>query len=352
RPRETGESGLPSIWMTRPSSWKTRCAQPTAQYGQMLSATPSAVAVRGAVARVVADVTALPRPVGSAPRSCRRTGQSRNVRRAIWACYQRRSGRSAAVGALVADPLVMADRLGDDEPQERLGEGRVEAGLVRQLAEMGDLLLLARGIGGRQPVLGLQQTHPLRVGEALGEQVHEGGIDVVDAAALAHQQPPGAFDVLSVVVAGGRVRDRHAERSWRPRRSCASASLPVSISGARPSVTTPSVMTTLTTSSHEGTSNMTSCRDSSRIARRPRAPVSRSIARSAMASRALRSKSSSTPSRANIFSNCFTRALRGSVRIVISASRSRFDTLVITGRRPMNSGISPNLSRSSGRSLP
>jgi pimeloyl-ACP methyl ester carboxylesterase len=31
RPREIGLSGLPSIWMTRSSFTKTRCAQPTAQ---------------------------------------------------------------------------------------------------------------------------------------------------------------------------------------------------------------------------------------------------------------------------------------------------------------------------------
>jgi len=34
RPRLTGESGSPSIWMTLPSLTYTFCPQPTAQYGQ------------------------------------------------------------------------------------------------------------------------------------------------------------------------------------------------------------------------------------------------------------------------------------------------------------------------------
>ena len=46
RPREIGESGSPSIWTTRSSLTKTRCPQPTAQYGQTLRATRSAVLVR------------------------------------------------------------------------------------------------------------------------------------------------------------------------------------------------------------------------------------------------------------------------------------------------------------------
>ncbi len=84
------------------------------------------------------------------------------------------------------------------------------------------------------------------------------------------------------------------------------------------------------------------------MARRPRAPVWRRIAWSAMASSASRSKSSSTPSSSNRRWYCFTRALRGSTRIWSSASRSRLCTEVSTGRRPMNSGIIPNFTRSSG----
>src|SRR5947208_2462887 len=93
---------------------------------------------------------------------------------------------------------------------------------------------------------------------------------------------------------------------------------------------------------------MTDMRTSSMMARRPRAPVWRRMAWSAMASRASRSKSSSTPSSSNRRWYCFTRALRGSTRIWSRASRSRLWTEVMTGRRPMNSGIMPNLTRSSG----
>ena len=53
------------------------------------------------------------------------------------------------------------------------------------------------------------------------------------------------------------------------------------------------------------------------IARRPRAPVPRRIAWSAMASRASSVNSSSTPSSSNIRWYCLTSAFFGSVRIVI-----------------------------------
>ncbi len=68
-----------------------------------------------------------------------------------------------------------------------------------------------------------------------------------------------------------------------------------------------------------------------------------------MASSAPRSNSSSTPSIWNIRWYCFTSAFLGSVRICMSADWSSCDTVVTTGRRPMNSGIRPNLCRSSGR---
>ena len=62
------------------------------------------------------------------------------------------------------------------------------------------------------------------------------------------------------------------------------------------------------------------------IARRPRAPVPRTIARSAMASMASAVNSSSTPSSSKSFWYCLTSALRGSVRIWTSASRSSLST--------------------------
>src|SRR5215213_2280815 len=75
-PRLTGESGLPSIWTTFSSFTYTFCAQPTAQYGQTLFTTRSAVAVRDTVASVALLRAALPRPIGSEPVSCRYTGQA------------------------------------------------------------------------------------------------------------------------------------------------------------------------------------------------------------------------------------------------------------------------------------
>ena len=56
------------------------------------------------------------------------------------------------------------------------------------------------------------------------------------------------------------------------------------------------------------------------IARRPRAPVPRSMALSAMAAMASSVNSSSTPSSSKSFWYCLTSALRGSVRIWTSAS--------------------------------
>ena len=84
------------------------------------------------------------------------------------------------------------------------------------------------------------------------------------------------------------------------------------------------------------------------IARRPRAPVPRRIAWSATASSASAVNSSSTPSISNSRVYCLTRAFFGSDRIVTNDSLSRFVTEATTGRRPMNSGIRPNLIRSSG----
>ena len=44
---------------------------------------------------------------------------------------------------------MMVDHLGDDEPQELLGEHRIEPGLDRQSTEPGDLGRLALEIGRR-----------------------------------------------------------------------------------------------------------------------------------------------------------------------------------------------------------
>ena len=55
-----------------------------------------------------------------------------------------------------------------------------------------------------------------------------------------------------------------------------------------------------------------------------------------------------TPSISNSFWYCLTSAFLGSVRMRTSASSSSSSSVATTGRRPMNSGIMPNLSRSSG----
>ena len=77
------------------------------------------------------------------------------------------------------------------------------------------------------------------------------------------------------------------------------------------------------------------------IERRPRAPVSRSSALSATEVSESSEKTSSMPSKEKKRWNCLTSALRGSVRIVMRSSRESWWTALMTGRRPMNSGISP-----------
>ena len=114
------------------------------------------------------------------------------------------------------------------------------------------------------------------------------------------------------------------------------------------SSTTSRVTTHLAMSPWLGMSYITESSTSSMIARRPRAPVPRLMAWSAIDSRASAVNSRSTPSSSNSRAYCFTSAFLGSVRIRISASRSRLLTLVSTGSRPMNSGIMPYLRRSSG----
>ena len=72
------------------------------------------------------------------------------------------------------------------------------------------------------------------------------------------------------------------------------------------------------------------------------------MAWSAMASSASSVNSSSTPSISNSRVYCLTSAFFGSERILTNDSLSRFVTDATTGSRPMNSGIRPNLIRSSG----
>ena len=65
-----------------------------------------------------------------------------------------------------------------------LGEFRVEVGLGAQPFEPRDLLFLARRVGRRQVVFGLQPAHRLRVLEAFGQRVDEDRVQPVDALAM------------------------------------------------------------------------------------------------------------------------------------------------------------------------
>src|SRR5450830_1648607 len=244
----------------------------------------------------------------------------------------------------VGDGLVVADDLFDDEGQELLGEHRVEVRLVGELAQPRDLPRLSPEVRRRQPSRGLEHADLLRRLEPLRQQVDECRVDVVDAAPQAHELGRQA-------VLGAGVRHRVHALFSRSVRLGAWASRGTSV-GFTFSSTTPRVMTTRPTSSRLGISNMTCWRTSSMIARRPRAPVPRSSAWSAIAAIASSLNSSSTPSIWNMRWYCLTSALRGSVRMRTRASRSSGETVVMTGTRPMNSGMSPNLSRSSGMTSP
>nr|CAA99538.1 hypothetical protein [Bacillus subtilis] len=118
--------------------------------------------------------------------------------------------------------------------------------------------------------------------------------------------------------------------------------------GGSPCVTVAPVITHFSMSSREGSSNITSSMMPSMIERSPRAPVLRSIAFLAISESASSSNSSSTLSSSSIFLNCLTRAFFGFVKIATNASSSSFSRLAITGRRPINSGINPKRSKSSG----
>ena len=88
------------------------------------------------------------------------------------------------------------------------------------------------------------------------------------------------------------------------------------------------------------------------MARNPRAPVPRKCANSATARSASSVISNSTLSKPNNLSYWRTSAFFGSTSTCINASSLNAVTLVITGRRPINSGIMPNFKRSSGITLP
>ena len=77
---------------------------------------------------------------------------------------------------------------------------------MRERAQAVELLLLASRVGCRHPVLRLQHADLLGRAEALGEEVDERGVDVVDAAAESAQ----GLERLGVI--GARCG---RDRSWR-----------------------------------------------------------------------------------------------------------------------------------------
>src|SRR5262249_3503934 len=112
--------------------------------------------------------------------------------------------------------------------------------------------------------------------------------------------------------------------------------------------TTSCEITTSSTPSRLGRSNMVSSRIPSMIERRPRAPVLRSMALRAMAPSASSTSVRSIDSISNSRWYCFTSAFLGWVRISLSDGSSRSSSVATTGRRPTNSGIRPYFNRSSG----
>ena len=102
----------------------------------------------------------------------------------------------------LGDALVTADHLGDDEGEELLGEFGVEVRVLGENPQAGDLSGLARFIGRRQPVFGLELADPFGEFEPLGQEVDEGGVDIVDAVAQLDQSLLGGCLSVSVVLHG------------------------------------------------------------------------------------------------------------------------------------------------------
>lgn len=107
-------------------------------------------------------------------------------------------------------------------------------------------------------------------------------------------------------------------------------------------------MTISATSFLSGISYINSNRLSSIIARKPRAPVFRSIAFLAIARKASSVNVNLTFSISNMVTYCLTKAFLGSVNTLTKASSSKSPKVAIIGRRPTNSGIKPYFSKSSG----
>src|SRR5437868_2611959 len=107
-------------------------------------------------------------------------------------------------------------------------------------------------------------------------------------------------------------------------------------------------ITTSSTPSRLGRSNIVSSRIPSMIERSPRAPVLRSMALRAMAPSASSASVRSIDSISNSRWYCFTSAFLGWVRMSLREGSSRSSSVATTGSRPTNSGMRPYFKRSSG----
>src|SRR3954453_14004790 len=136
--------------------------------------------------------------------------------------------------------------------------------------------------------------------------------------------------------------------SWS---SSMSAPALVTSVGFRPFSIVSFVITHLETSFRDGSSNITSSSAFSMIERRPRAPVSRWSALSAIDQSASSVNTRSMSSYAKKRWYCLVSAFFGSVRICTRSSRFSWCTALRTGRRPMNSGISPEIEEILGHDL-
>src|SRR5689334_6652775 len=99
---------------------------------------------------------------------------------------------------LALDCLVMPDHLAHNERQEFLGKIRIQLRLLCERSQPRHLLCLPRQIGGRQSLCRLELAHCLGELEALGQQVHQRRVDIVDGIAQALQFGMHAFPHLKV----------------------------------------------------------------------------------------------------------------------------------------------------------
>ena len=125
------------------------------------------------------------------------------------------------------------DDLGDDERQELLRELGIQVGLLGELSQPGDLPGLPGLVGRRQTVVGLEFTDALCELEALGEEMDEGGIDIVDAAPQLLQPFDCACSVVSVLIHAPILSTARHACAPRPNGRGAQASLIEAVSSGR-----------------------------------------------------------------------------------------------------------------------